>query len=336
MNYLKNFLIIFLSLVAFFIFIDFMLSRSKLPDSFNLELLYVLYKGLYATVIMYPLSLLLAVLMTIINLVKKNEMIAFMSIGYSLKKLLFPVLTLALLVVSFFIGIQSFISTSFQERASQILHGKYNESINHNLFFKFNNNIIFIKELDVLHKTAHDMKIFVLNKNRNLKNIYIIKTAKFQNNVWKSSKIKSFFFNKNYFQSKNISLELLKGFKPDILNKLETKQSMTLKIAFQALFLLKKEKININFIKTYIYEKIIPPLSFVLLIIIIFLKAPIHSRISNISLYLAISLFFAVVLWGLYLLISKMSRLAIVSPDFLFLAPFIVLLGIAIYYFRKI
>ena len=335
-NYLKNFLMIFISLNAFFIFIDFMINRTKLPDSFNLKLLYVIYNSFHAAILIYPLSLLLALLVLVVNMVKKDEMIAFMSIGYSLKKLLIPVASLAVLVFMFFILVQVSITTSFQEKAEQILKGNYNTTeINHNLFFKFNNNIIFIKELDVLHKTAYDMKIFVLNDNK-VKIIYQIKRALFKNNYWEASSIKEYVFFKNIFIEKNINLHLLKGFKPDILNKLETKQSMTLRVAFQALMLLKKENININFIKTYIYEKTIPPLSFILLIIIVFLKAPIHSRISRVSLYIAISLFFSIVLWGLYLIVSKMSKIGIISPDLLFLTPFITLLGIAIYYFRKI
>jgi len=334
-NYFKNFLMIFISLNMFFIFMDFMINKNKLPDSANLQILYIIYNSLHAAILIYPLSLLLSMLVTVISLVKKNEMIAFMSIGYSLKRLLFPILSFALLIVSFFIFVQSNITTSFQESAAQILEGKYNKSVNHNLFFKFNNNIIFIKELDVLHKTAYDMKIFVMDKNK-LQKVYVIKEGKFKNNVWNSKDIQEFYLSNNKFLSKNVEINILKGFKPDILNKLETKQSMTLKIAFQALFLLKKENINVNFIKTYIYEKIIPPLSFVLLIIIVFLKAPIHSRISNVSLYIAVSLFFAVVLWGMYLLVAKMSKTGIVSPDLLFLTPFIILLGIAIYYFRKI
>ena len=334
-NYLKNFLIIFLSLIMFFIFMDFMINKSKLPDSANLQLLYVFYNSANAALLIYPLALLLSVLVTIISLVKKNEMIAFLSIGYSLKYLLKPIISVALIVSMFFILIQSFLSTSFSDSAKSILTGKYLSNINKNLFFKFNNNVIFIKRLDVLNKVAYDMQVYVMNEDK-LLNVYSLKKAVFKNNAWKSDTIILHTIQKNKIVDKNVKLSFLKGFKPSILNKLESKQSMTLKIAFQTLYLLKKENINVNFIKTYIYNAIIPPLSFVLLIMIIFLKSPIHARISNISLYISLSLFSAIILWSLFLLVNKMSIGGIISPDLAFITPFVILLSLSIYYFRKI
>ena len=334
-NYLKNFLIIFFSLVAFFVFMDFMINKSKLPDSTNLQILYVFYNAANASLLIYPLSLLLGVLVTIINLVKRNEMIAFLSIGYSLKKLLLPFFVLSILVTLFFIVIQFNLTSSFSDKAFSILKGKYLSNVNNNLFFKFNNNVIFIKKLDVIRKKAYNMRIFKL-KNDNLENIYEIKEAVFENNVWKSNNVIEHKLLKDRILIKELNIDILKGFKPDILNKLESKQAMTLRIAIESLYLLKKENININFIKTYIYNATIPPLSFILLIVILFLKAPIHSRISNVSLYIAISIFSAIILWGMFLVIRKMAISGVISPDIVFLTPFMILLGLAIYYFRKI
>jgi len=334
-NYFKNFLIIFSSLIMFFMFMDFMLNKAKLPNSANLQVLYVFYNSANAALLIYPLALLLSALITIITLVKKNEMIAFLSIGYSLKLLLKPILSVSLIVTLFFIFIQSISNTSFRDNAQSIINGKYFSNINKNLFFKFNNNIIYIKKLDVVNKTAYNMKVYLMDGAK-LVNIYNIKKAVFQNDSWKSDSITLNSITNNKIINQKINLSFLKGFKPDILNKLESKQSMTLKIAFQTLYLLQKENININFIKTYIYNAIIPPISFVLLIMIIFLKAPIHSRISNISLYISLSLFSAIILWSLFLLVNKMSIGGIISPDLAFITPFVILLSIAIYYFRKI
>ena len=334
-NYLKNFLIVFISLVTFFIFIDFMLNKDKLPDSANLQILYIFFNSLNAGILIYPLALLLSLLITVITFVKKNEIIAFLSLGYSFKKLLKPIALVAIMITLFFIILQSSINTSFANSASNILDGKYFSNVNNNLFFKFNNNVIFIKKLDILHKTAYDMKVFVIKDNK-LKYIYDIKKAYFKNNIWKSDNIEEHIIMPNKIIDKHIQIDLLKGFKPDILNKLESKVSMTLKIAFQALYLLKKENININFIKAYIYNAIIPPLSFILLIFIIFLKSPIHIRISNVSIYIAVSLFSGIILWSMFLLIRKMAISGIISPDLGFLPPFIILLAFTIYYFRKI
>jgi len=314
---------------------DFMVNKGKLPDSTNLQILYIFYNGMNAAILIYPLSLLLSVLVTVINLVKKNEMIAFLSLGYSLKKLLKPIFAFALFITLLFISIQIFTTSSFADRALSILNGKYFSNVNENLFFKFNNNIIFIKKLDVVRKKAYDMKIFILHRD-GLNKVYEIKEAIFKNNVWKSKNIIEHKFLKSKITTQNLNIDLLKGFKPDILNKLESKQAMTLKIAFQALYLLKRENINVNFIKTYIYNAIIPPLSFILLIIIVFIKAPIHSRISNTSYYIAISVFSSIMLWITFLLVKKMATAGVIAPDIVFITPFILLLGLTIYYFRKI
>jgi len=334
-SYLKNFLIIFLSLISFFIFIDFMLNKDRLPNSANLQILYIFYNGVNASILIYPLALLLAVIVTVISLVKRNEIIAFLSLGYSFKKLFKPIVTLSTIITLFFILLQLNTNTSFGDKAKSIITGKYFSNINKNLFFKFNNNIIFIKKLDVLHKTAYDMKVFFI-QNKKLKYIYDIKKAKFENNSWKSDEIIKHIIFPTKIIDKKINVELLKGFKPDILNKLESKVYMTLKIAFQALYLLKKENMNVNFIKTYIYNAIIPPLSFILLIVIVFLKAPIHTRISNTSLYIAVSLFSGIILWSVFLLIRKMAISGVISPDLGFILPFIILLALSVYYFRKI
>jgi len=334
-NYLKNFLIVFFSLVLFFVFMDFMLNKDKLPNSTNLQVLYAFYQGANAGVLIYPLSLLLSMVITILNMVKKNEMIAFLSIGYSPKKLLVPFFVFSLLVTIFFIVLQFNMNNSFADKASNIKKGIYIKNINSNLFFKFNNNVIFIKKLDIIRKTAYGMKVFIL-KNNKLEKIYIIKKAKFINNKWKSDSIIEKTLTDNKIIQKHIKIQLLKGFKPDILNKLESKSSMSLKIAIESLYLLSKENINTNFIKTYIYNAIIPPISFILLMVILFLNAPIHSRISNTSLYIAISLFGAILLWGVFLLFRKMALSGIISADIVFLTPFMILLGITIYYFRKI
>jgi lipopolysaccharide export system permease protein len=111
---------------------------------------------------------------------------------------------------------------------------------------------------------------------------------------------------------------------------------MTLKEAIEALYFLKKEDINTNFIKVYIYNAIIPPLSFLLLMTILFFKAPIHSRISNTKIYILISLMSSILLWSLFLLAKKIALNGILTPNILFFTPFSLLLLLAIYYFRKI
>jgi len=334
-NYLKNFLIIIFSLVAFFLFVDLMVNKNKIVDSINIQLLYIYYRSVSAMILIYPLALLLAVLTTIIGLVKKNEMIAFLSLGYSLKILLRPILFLSVGVTLFFILLQGLSNSSFAERCNAILNGKFFTNVNANLFFRFKDSVIFIKKLDIIHKTSYDMKVFHF-KDRNLISVDDIKKAVFKKDVWSSNSITETILKENKIQKKEVKKEFLKGFKPDILNSLETKENINLHLAIETLLLLNKTDINVSFVKTYLYNAIIPPFSFILLIIIFFLKAPIHTRISNIPLFVLFSLLSAIFIWGLFLLIRKMSISSLISPDIAFLTPFIILFSFTIYYFRKI
>ncbi len=333
LNYLKNFLIIFFSLVFFYVFMDFMLNRAKLPDSINTNILYIFYKMGIASLTMYPLSLVFATILTIMNMIKKNELVSFLSLGYSIKKLLKPVFSGSLIIILFFVSMQLFMNKSFNDRIDELLKGvNYN---NTNMFFKFKNKVIYIKKLDVIKKIAYNMKVFTL-KNDKLYKISIIKKAYFKNNYWETSNSIDNLITDKKIVSYSSQKLFLRGFKPTILNKLESKQHISLKIAIETLFLLKNTDININFLKTYIYSATIPPLSFLLLSVILFLKSPIHPRISNIGLYIFISIFSVIILWGAFLIFRKMALNNILSADIVFLTPFSILLVLTIYYLRKI
>jgi lipopolysaccharide export system permease protein len=333
--YIKNFFIILFSLVSFFVFIDFMFNKDKLPDSFNLQFLYAFYQAGNATLLIYPLSLLFAMIISIISLVKKNELISFFSIGYSLKKLYSPFFIFSLLITLLFIGFQFTKYSMFSNNANYIKQRDFSNKTNKNLFFKFNDKVIYISKIDVYSKTAYDIRYFKINNNK-VQQIFFIKKAIFNDNKWYSNDVLVKYIKPNKIVIKHIKGNFLKGLKPYILNKLETKANMTLKEAIEAIYFLKKEDININFIKVYIYNAIIPPLSFLLLMTILFFKAPIHSRISNISIYVLISLMSSILLWTLFLLAKKVSLNGVLSPNILFLTPFTLLLFLAIYYFKKI
>jgi lipopolysaccharide export system permease protein len=332
---MKHFFIIIFSLVSFFVFIDFMFTKDKLPDSFNLQFLYVFYQAGNATLLMYSISLLFAMVITVMTLVKKNELISFLSLGYSLKKLYKPFFVFSLFLTLFLIGFQFTKYSLFSNMAEQIKQSDFSNKTNKNLFFKFKDKVIYIQKINIYSKRAYGVKFFKINNNQ-IQQMFFVKNAVFKDNEWFSNDI----FVKEIYNDnlviKHIKGTFLKGFKPTILNKLETKSTMTLKEAIDALYFLKKEDVNTNFIKVYIYNAIIPPLSFLLLMSILFFKAPIHSRISNITIYILISLISSILLWALFLLAKKVSLNGILSPNILFLTPFTLLLLLAIYYFKKI
>jgi phosphoglycerol transferase MdoB-like AlkP superfamily enzyme len=62
---------------------------------------------------------------------------------------------------------------------------------------------------------------------------------------------------------------------------------------------------------------------------------PISDRISNVSLFVAVSLFGAVILWGVFLLAKRMSLMGIVSVDIAFLLPFVLIVSALVYTFKR-
>ena len=335
-TYIKYFLSVLLFLLFFFVFIDFMVNRGKLPDSINIQILYIFYRSVSSAILLYPLALLFSMLATIVFLIKQNELIAYFSLAYSPKKLLLPFVSLAGAVTIFFIIIQFTEVAYFNSMASQIKKGQNSKRVTENLFFKFNNNVIFITKLDILSKTAEKMKIFVLNKNGELETSFFVKKAIFRGNSWYSDNIIKNRIKNNVLTKEYIKKGFLEGFKPDILNKLETKNALSLKEAIEALYLLQKEKVKTDFIKVYIYNAIIPPLSFIFLMIILFLNAPFHLRLFNINFYISLSVITIIFIWGLFLIVRKMAIGGILNVDILFLTPFFILFSLSIYYLKKI
>jgi lipopolysaccharide export system permease protein len=53
-KYLTNFIIVLVSLEIFFVGIDFLQNYKSLPQSANLQLLYILYNGFVALILALP------------------------------------------------------------------------------------------------------------------------------------------------------------------------------------------------------------------------------------------------------------------------------------------
>jgi len=180
------------------------------------------------------------------------------------------------------------------------------------------------------------MRIFTIRNGR-LDKIYDIKEAKFENNYWhtKTATLISKDKNKMIIQ-KSQRLDVLKGFKPKILDNLEKVSLISLGDAIESLLLLNSQHLDTSKIRVFIYNSLIVPFSFVLLIAIFFLNTPIHSRISNTFLYIMIVLFSSMMLWGAFLILRKMAYNGIINSEIAFFTPFLVLSFIFLNCFRKV
>ena len=328
-KYVKNLLLILFSLSLFYIIIDAIGNFSKLPSAINLQVLYFYYNFLYSTDIFYPLSLVFAFLLTLLEMVKFNELISLYSVGFSIKKILKPFLIISFFVFFIFIifGISKYAYS--KEYAKAILNKqKYTTA---NLFLKYQNNIIYIEKINPLLQEAYNMEIFVIRNNNLVKAIFA-KKAIFKDDKWfcKNAKIIYFYKDKIIKEQKDISF--LKNFKPKILSNLKKLNSISFYDAFIAIKVFKD--VNINNILAILFFKIFTPLSLIGLIVIFLIYVPIHPKVSNLSFFMIKSVFITILVWGIEILMYKFVKQGVMSPYSLIL-PTLLVYGYILYLIRR-
>ena len=89
-KYLINFIIVLISLEIFFIGIDFLQNFKNIPQSANLQLLYVLYNAFFTLTLALPLSIVFGWIITLVVFIRNNEFVAFNAIGATNKKIFYP------------------------------------------------------------------------------------------------------------------------------------------------------------------------------------------------------------------------------------------------------
>jgi len=328
-KYIKNFLLILFSLSLFYIIIDAINNFSKLPNAINLQVLYFYYNFLNSIDIFYSLSLVFAFLLTLLEMIKFNELISFYSFGFSIKKILKPFLITSFFVFFIFIIFDTSKYAYSKEYAKAILNKqKYTTT---NLFLKHKNSIVYIGKINPLLKEAYNMEIFVIKNNHLIKAIFA-KRASFKNNKWFCENATIFYFYKDKILKEQKSLSFLKNFKPKIVSNLKKLNSISFYDAFIAIKVFKD--VNINNILAILFFKIFTPLSLIGLIVIFLIYAPIHIRVSNLSFFMIKSVFITIFMWGVEILIYKFAKQGVMHPYFLMLPAIIVYLYI-IYLIRR-
>ncbi len=105
-KYLMNFMIVLISLEIFFVGIDFLQNYKSIPQSANLQLLYVLYNGFFTLTLALPLSIVFGWIITLIIFIKNNEFVAFNALGATNRNIFLPVINISILLLSILIFLQ--------------------------------------------------------------------------------------------------------------------------------------------------------------------------------------------------------------------------------------
>jgi len=328
-KYVKNFLVVLFGLAFLFVIVDFSFNIQKLPSSSNLQVLYAFYIFIYSVFVIYPLAMIFAFLVTLNTMIKFNELVSFYSLGFYPSKLAKPIIFSAFFIF-FVMSLAQSTKISYANQYAQAIKNNMNLK-NNNLFLKYNNNIIYIKELEPILKKAKDVSVFEL-KNNSLYRIIHAKEAVFKDNKWITNEAEIYTITPKKWSREVKALEFLENFKPKILSNLKTLDNISFYDAYLAIKYFKD--LDLNKILSIVFFKIFTPLSMILLIWLLFMIAPIHIRISNVPLFMIKSLTFSILVWGSELLLYKFTKQGVL-PYWVLSIPFVILLIIDIYILRR-
>jgi len=331
-KFLKYFFIILMALEIFFVGIDFMQNFKDLPNSANLQLLYILYNGFFILSITIPLSLLFAWITTLVYMVRYNELVASFSLGSSKKMIYMPVVIISTFVLLIFIALQMTPLAYSAEQKSKIVDGMYFTNTKSDLFLKYNDYFIFFKKLHPLEKKADGIHIFKI-KGNDIEQSIIAKSAYYKDNKWYINDAKvitkplDIGWDDSAIDIQYIkTLNTLDGFNPDILNNVyDTKSSFSILDAINAIQLLDRQKVDTNKIKASLYYQLFSYFIIIPLIIIFFNFLTINHRFFNTAKYTSVTIFTTLVIWGIFFMFYKLAMGDVLKAEIALLVPLAVL-----------
>lgn len=340
-KFIKNFIIVLLSLEMFFVGIDFLQNFKELPNSANLQLLYLLYNGFFTLTLTLPLSLIFAWILTLIIMVKSNELVASLSLGVNYKDIYMPIIKVSFVLILVLISFQATPLAYSYDQKTKILDGKYFTSTKSDIFLKYNDYFVYFKKLHPLQKFAEDIHIYKVDGDDIIEGV-IAKKAYFQNNRWYvldakiTRKPKELDWNSSKIEiSYEKFLYTLEGFKPKILdNVYEAKSTFSILDAFSALLLLNDQEINTDKIRAALYYEVVSSLFVLPFIVLIFVFTSFSSRFFNIGKFTSLSITATLLIWGLFFMLHKFSKSGVLNPEISILLP-IFLWYVASYFIVK-
>ncbi len=334
-SYLKSFFIIFLALEIFFTGLDLMQNLKNLPDSANIKVLYAVNVFLRFVNYTLPLSLLFAMVNTVLNLIKSNQLVAIYALGNSKTAIIKPIFYTALFITLGYIALEN---TSFVESEDKSVSMRKYGTISdktHDLFLKSNNNYVYIKELNPIKKSATNIKIFKI-KNQKVINVIDAKEGNFSTNKWILKKVTHLRLVGHDYQEleqkQYEEMDALEGFEPKIINNVyKGDGKLTIADSLNAINFLESQSLNSEKVKASLYNMILFPLFVPIAILALFYPLPIQRRGANIALINTIYILLILLLWGVLFSLTRISLNGALSPTLALLLPLVLLLSLALY-----
>ncbi len=345
--FIKYFLMTLGGLSLFFVILDFSNVSKELPQSVNLKILYFYYQFLYASSIMYPISLVFGAIITFGKLVKDNMLIALYSVGYSNRDILTPIFLSSIAIVLLFISMHTTEYAYAKSSADDILNRGSLRNTN-NLFFKYDhknkqgvnlaNYYVFFSRLYPFQKVSKGVRIFRIEDGK-IAEIIRAGNAYYNNNNWVVSSARVLKNVKTLqLQQEAIKMEdknefvILKGFKPAILERLfESEIEFNLIDLIEAMKLLSLQGFSTDKTKVSLYNIVSYPFFAPILILIIFKFFPVSGRFANLSLVIFSAIIVSLLIWGLLFAMVKLSFSGTLIGEFAINLPVILMSIIALF-----
>ena len=341
-KYLLNFIIVLISLELFFVGIDFLQNFKDLPNSANLQLLYLLYNAFFTLTLALPLSIIFGWIITLVLFIKNNELVAFNAVGSTSSKIYTPVVSVSLFLIALLVLLQATPLAYSYDQKRKIANGEYFTNTKSDIFLKYNDNYIYFKKLLPLEKKAEDIHIYKVNDD-DITQTIIAKNAYFQNDRWYVVDAKIITKPSN-LEKEDAKLDVryekflhtLEGFRPKILdNVYETKSNFSIFDATSALILLSNQGINTDKIRGALYNQTIVPFFVIPIILLTFAYASLNSRFFNMGKFISFSIFGTLVVWGIFFMLFKFTNGGIIVPEVSILLPMIIWIVLASYIYNR-
>jgi lipopolysaccharide export system permease protein len=219
-----------------------------------------------------------------------------------------------------------------EEEKDKILNGTFFKETKSNIFLKYGDSFVFFKQLYPLRKEAREIFIFKTNNNNDVLEITNSKRGFYQNNKWyfiqtvKTIKPTSITQASKLSVYKSDSSYGLDNFEPNVIKNIDTtKTKLSTFDALYAILFFGKQNLDTNVLRANLYNQVISYFYVFPLISILFLFTNPSKRFFNANVYVMLSIFTTLGVWGGYFLLQRLAVGDLLNAELAIILPIIIL-----------
>lgn len=337
--YLKYFFIIFVALEFFYVAIDTLLNTHILTStSLSQSLTYILLTTLVAVSYILPVSVILAFVISQINLIRSGEFVSFFALGASKNSVVMPAFCISFVLVLLYVG-ANFTDFAYARSEQKNLRTQTQlEFKDYDIFIQDANRFVFIKSISPALKSAKDVEIFIL-QNGTLAYKISAPTAVFEHNAWRVQNPQILKLNQSLKLGEKglkkldetslgeaLKTGVLPRLTPESLIKLsQTNIAYSAQDAIDALSAAQQSALSTNKISTALYTLVVFPFFAPFLLVVLYFRLPLVGRFSNLAFFTLGMILSGLFVWGVLLLLIRFCENGVFNPQLGIIAPVVLL-----------